>query len=344
MPDMAEDESENGGRRGAPVSSAEVARAAGVSKWTVIRAFESNGRIAPATRARVMAVADALGYRPNLLARSLATRRTHLVAILVDDFLNPFKMPALDLMTAGLQREGMLAILVNIGEDYGHSEAIINAWQRRLDAIVLFGTTFHPEVMELIASGRNVPPHYVLGRHATMRGVTSVSCDAAHSIAEAAAHLRDRGYRRPVYMGIPLTLSTSLGRRRAYQSFWRGAGIEMPEISVPDYSRAEGAEAARRFLAATPRAAWPDVLICENDVLAIGALEEIRGPLGLRVPEDIAVIGYDDIDLAGLPAFGLTTIRQPVAEMVALLVDMVAGRRPSESAQLPGAFVVRSST
>lgn len=331
-------------RQTVPVSSADVARAAGVSKWTVIRAFEAHGRIAPDTRERVMVAAAELGYRPNLLARSLATHRTHLVAILVNDFMNPFKMPALNLLTALLQREKMLSILVNIGEDYGHSEAIINAWQRQIDAIVLFGTSFHKEMVDLIVSGQNIPPHFVLGRHSTVPSIPSVSCDATRSVAQAAAHLWARGYRRPVYMGIPLTVSTSLGRRRGYQAFWRERGIDLPELSVPDYDHRRAAEALRAFLEVTPPAGRPDVLVCENDVLAIGAMEVIRGGFGLRVPGDIAVIGYDDIDLARLPSFDLTTIRQPVEDMVGRLVEMIVGRLPPETLQLAGQLVVRSST
>ena len=344
---MARREEESGAaapraRAGAAVSSAEVARAAGVSKWTVIRAFEPEGRIAPRTRARVMEVAEALGYRPNLLARGLATARTHMVAILVNDFHNPFKLPALDMLTARLQREGTLSLLVNIREDYGHSEAIINAWQRRIDAILLFGTSFHPEVIELITSGRNAPPHFVLGRHSTVPGIPSVSCDAAESVGAAAAHLWARGYRRPAYLGVPHTSPTSLGRRRGYQAFWQARGIALREVPVADYDPRHARTAARALL--TGEGPRPDVLICENDILAVGAIDEIRGGLGLAIPGDIAVIGYDDIDLAGFSAFDLTTIRQPVEEMVALLVEMIAGRAPAESAQLPGRLVTRGTT
>ena len=331
-------------RQTGPASSADVARAAGVSKWTVIRAFEPGGAIAPETRERVMAAAATLGYRPNQLARSHATHRTHQVAILVDDFMNPFKMPVLNLLTAALQQAGMLSILVNIRADYGHAEAIVNAWQRQIDAIVLFGTSFHREMVELITSGRNVPPHFVLGRHSTVPGIPSVCCDAAPSIAAAADHLWARGYRRPVYLGVPLTGSTSLGRRRGHQAFWRQRGIDLPELDVADYDHRHAAAIVRPFLGGMPAADRPDVLICENDVLAIGAMEVIRGGLGLRVPEDIAVIGYDDIDLAGLPSFDLTTIRQPVEAMVAELVAMILGRRPAESRRLLGQLVVRSST
>ena len=114
------------------VTSADVARKAGVSKWTVIRAFTSGAIIADETRARVLEVAQELNYRPNLLARSLATNKTHLVAILVDDFMNPYKLPTLDRLTASLQAEGMLGILVNINESYDHVEALTTAKQRQL--------------------------------------------------------------------------------------------------------------------------------------------------------------------------------------------------------------------
>lgn len=115
-------------------------------------------------------------------------------------------------------------------------------------------------------------------------------------------------------MGVPLTVSTSLGRRTAYRAVWRERGINLPEIVVADYDTSHAREAVGAHLAALPASERPDVLICENNILAIGALEEIRGGLNLRVPEEIAVIGYGDIDFARLPSFDLTAIHQPVGK------------------------------
>lgn len=110
-------------------TATDVALAAGVSKWTVNRAFKRDASIAEGSRSRVLAAADSLGYRPNLLARSLTTKSTQQVAVLVDDFANPHKLPVLRLLTAALQRERLVAILLNIDGQNGHVDAIRDADQ-----------------------------------------------------------------------------------------------------------------------------------------------------------------------------------------------------------------------
>ena len=212
-------------------AAADVARAAGVSKWTVIRAFKPGASIAEASRRRVMEIADSLGYRLNLLARSLATQSTQQVAILVDDFANPYKLPFLELLTKKLQNEGMLAILININESFDHPEALIDADQRQIDAAILMGTDFRDEM--LIDRDRNIPmPRLlVLARESTIASIPSVSCDGPASIEEIGGYLVRKGYRRPGFMSGPRTLSTALGRRRPFVAFWQRHGLaDLPEL------------------------------------------------------------------------------------------------------------------
>jgi LacI family transcriptional regulator len=202
------------------VTALDVARAAGVSKWTVTRAFTPGVSIAEASRRRVMAAAEGLGYRPNLLARSLATRSTQQVAVLVDDFANPHKLPFLETLTASLQAAGLLAVLININESYGHVGALMEADQRQVDAAVLLGTDFRDEM--LLEGGRQVsaPDLYVLARESTIASIPSVSCDARASIEEIGRHLLNRGYRRPGVRSGPPS-----GGARAWASCWRSRPV-----------------------------------------------------------------------------------------------------------------------
>ena len=142
----------------------DVAREAGVSKWTVNRAFNKGAPIGAENRERVLEVAKRLGYRPNLLARSLATKSTHQVAVLADDFDNFHKLHQLKLLTAALQREGLLAALINVNQPGDHVAAIFNADQRQLDAIVLVGTSFRDESLREGALQPGGPPLFVFGR------------------------------------------------------------------------------------------------------------------------------------------------------------------------------------
>lgn len=320
-------------------SSSDVARAAGVSKWTVIRAFDPGGRIAEETRARVLDVAGTLGYAPNLLARSLATRRSHQVAVLVDDFGNPYKLPTLEHLTAGLQEEGILTTLININHRFDHLAALTDARRRQLDAIVLFGTAFAPDTLAQVQQGSG-PPCYVLARDCDVPGVISLHTDPVPAMTRIGEHLVAQGKSRPTFLCGPRTYSTALGRRRAMQCFWQARGIEMTEVVAERYDLET---AGRTICAAFGQGLRSDVLICENDVLAIGAMEALRSQLGLSVPGDIAVTGFDDIELARLPSYDLTTWRQPFQAMADRLVGFLSGREPAQSMRMQGEFVPRRS-
>jgi LacI family transcriptional regulator len=327
------------------VTSADVARRADVSKWTVIRAFTPDAQIAPDTRERVLRAAADLNYQPNLLARSLATKRTNLVGVLVDDFTNPYKLPTLERLTAGLQAAGMMAILININQHYDHIEALTNAKQRQLDAIVLFGTGFRDEMIDQFNSTTSANlPIYVLARDSTIDTVRSVTCDSNHALQQICGYLHARGYRRPGFMAGPRTLSTALGRRKGFKDFWKQRSIELvAELRVDRYDQKDAGAVMRDYLATGRASQRFDVLMCENDILAIGALDIARSEFGVQIPSEMAICGFDDIDLAGMHGFSLTTYRQPYEKMVDALVEMIAGQREPQTLRLPGELVTRGS-
>jgi LacI family transcriptional regulator len=327
------------------VTAREVAVEAGVSKWTVNRAFKKDAPIADDSRARVLDAAKRLGYRPNLLARSMTTKSTQQVAVLVDDFGNPHKLPVLDVLTAALQREGLVAVLVNINEQNSHIDAILHADQRQVDAVVLLGTSFRDETLHETALYDASPPLFVLARESTVDLVTAVSCDAAASMESIGRHLLERGYRRPGFMSGPRTLSTALGRMSHFAAFWRRYGIlDVPELTAGAYDRKAASAAMEHYLLSAPADRRIDVLMCENDALALGAMDTARFSCGLKVPADLAFVGYDGTDLAAVPAYDLTTYEQPIAAMVDRLVDMIVGRSEPASICIEGRLVVRSTT
>ncbi len=326
-------------------TAVDVAIEAGVSKWTVIRAFKSGASIAEESRRRVMDAAEKLGYRPNLLARSLSTKATLQVAVLVDDFSNPYKLAPLELLTADLQAEQMVTMLININKHFDHANALLMADQRQVDAIVLLGTGFRDETIQEVALHPYAPPLFVFARVSTIETIPSIACDAAASMKEIVDHLWSRGYRRPGFLAGPRALSTVLGRRRHYAEYWKQRGVaDVVELQAGHYDRQAAAAAARGYLAKTAGEERIDVLMCENDALAFGAIDVARSEFGLSVPEDLAVAGYDGSDFAAAPAFNLTTYEQPMAEMVRTLIDMLLGRIPRESVFIPGKLIVRGST
>jgi LacI family transcriptional regulator len=336
---------EAGSKRARKATASDVARAAGVSKWTVTRAFTPGASIAEDSRKRVLEAAERLSYRPNLLARSLATKSTQQVAVLVDDFANLHKLPFLEKLTAALQADGMVAMLININRHFSHVHALLTADQRQVDAVILLGTAFRDETLQDSRLNPATPPLFVLARESTIEATPSVTCDATTSMEEIGTYLWDCGYRRPGFMTGARSLSTALRRRRCFAAFWRRHGIaEVPELPTGSYDRHAAERALRHYLTTMPAEERIDVLMCENDVLALGAVDVARSEFGLRIPEDLAVVGYDGIDLTATPAYNITTYAQPLDDMVAVIMDMIRGRRAVESVRLPGHLIVRGST
>jgi LacI family transcriptional regulator len=332
------------GKRGRKATATDVARLAGVSKWTVIRAFQKDASIADISRVHILEAAGRLGYRPNLLARSLSKKSTQQIAVLVDDFRNQQKLPVLDLLTAALQRKGLVTVLININEQNSHIDAILNADQRQIDAVILLGTAFRDETLNEHSLHPGSPPLYVLARESTVDQVTAVSCDAAASMEELGRHLFDRGYRRPGFMSGPKTLSTALGRMRHFIAFWERHGVQnVPELAAGAYDRTAAEQAMSRYLS-TASHERIDVLMCENDALAFGAMDAARFGFGLEAPTDLAFAGYDGNELAAAPSYDLTTYEQPWAAMVDRLVGMIVGDVEIVSVNIPGRLIVRGST
>ena len=162
---------------------------------------------------------------------------------------------------------------------------------------------------------------------------------------EIATYLLDRGYRRPLFLAGPNTQSAVLMRKDAFSSFWSQATGELPQaLHVPQYDMALAYDRLLPKLRALPPSDLPDVVVCENDVLAIGALDAIRTGLGLGVPKDIAVTGFDDIPLSASPGYDLTTYRQPITDMVQALVGVLeAVDGEPENIFLKGRFIARGS-
>lgn len=322
----------------------EVAEAAGVSKWTVIRAFTPGASIAEKSRAKVMEVARELNYSPNLLARSLATNLTHQVAAFVDDFGNPHKLPMIAALTEIMQSEELVVSLININKHFDHIHALLSADQRQFDAVLLCGTAFRDEMLTDARLGPGTPPMFVLARDSQIDGVPAITCDADMAMAEICGYLAKKPYRRPGFMAGPQTLSTALGRHRLFRDFWLGRGIPaVPCLSAETYSQAAGATVMRTYLEQTPADQRVDLIMCENDILALGAVDAIRYQLGLRVPEDIAVVGFDNVDLAASPAYDLTTYEQPIELMVRKAADMILGRIEKATIQLRGKLFARNT-
>ncbi|WP_275787617.1 LacI family DNA-binding transcriptional regulator [Pararhizobium gei] len=309
----------------ANITADDVADEAGVSRWTVNRAFRKDASISPKSLEKVRAAAERLGYVPDLRAASLASDRSNLVALLIDDFANPHKLVMMERLTRILRREGWDILLVNTLDraDVGH--ALLNAGQRRVDAVILIGAQFDDDVLEAALHARRFRKLIIFARSSRNPNTISIAVDDIEAMNKIANYVNERGYRRPMFVAGPRTSSAHLLRKETFVEYWRQHFGSAPEtVQVSAYDPALASDVVENALSGRNPSMLPDILVCENDSLAIGATDVIRHKLGLRIPEDIAITGFDDVPQAGNPNYNLTTYRQPLTEMVEYLVRVLA--------------------
>lgn len=325
------------------VTSHDVARAAGVSQATVSRAL-SGGNVSDATRRRVLAAIESTGYVPNGAARAMRVGRTRAVGIVVADLLNPFYPQMLAALSSVFDRADYRVVVWLASRD-GNNAALQAIQERAIDGVVFTtATADSPELRHALDHGS---PIVLVNRPLAGIECDQVASDNRRGGRLVARYLRSHGRRRIGYIGGSPTASTSEERHRGFAEELDRLGYALPAELVchGEYTHAEGVAAARRMLG---RPAPPDAIFCANDLLAFGAIDGAR-ELGVRVPEDLWIVGYDDIPMAAWSAYSLTTVRQNIDDEAAiaarLLIDRIEGRRGEPlSRTLPPELVVRHST
>ena len=329
-------------KRGPP-SAHDVARLAGVSQAAVSRAFTPGASISDATREKVFIAAKELGYRPNLLARSLIKGQSDIIGVVVGNARNPFFTVALDEMSLRLRRAGR-HLLVFTGESNATADLHVEDLLRfRVDALVLMWATLSPTLAEQCRND-GIPVIFFNRRAGATEGFATVAGANAEGAKQIANHMIGQGYRRIALMAGLEDSSTSREREASFTSQLIANGLSLPERAVGQFRRREGMEAARQLLSLTPR---PDAIFCANDIMALGAIEVARHEFGLEVGREIGIAGFDDIDQAAWPSFQLTSYSQPVDTMMERVTELLLDRELYE--RLPhivveGELKIRGST
>jgi LacI family transcriptional regulator len=330
------------GRDVKKVTARDVAEKAGVSKWTVSRAFTEGASIAPEVRDRVRQLAAEMGYLPNLLARSLTTRSTGLIAVVVDELGNPNQLCSLNEATLQLQAHGLNTLLLNVSAENSHATALQLAEQLQVDGIMFLGTTLKHELIELAQRIKHIPL-VVIMRNSGLANIPFVSTDGYAAGAEIADLFLAQGYRRIGYMAGPMSVRTELRRMEGFRDRLAEMGVPLTVVlESQHYRREHGMAALQRYLEATPREGRMEALFCENDILAIGAMDAL---VAGNARNKVAVVGFDDIELASSPSYELTTFRQPIEYLVGQAIKLVLAPEvtPAHSVMAPGSLVLRSS-
>ena len=297
----------------------EVAELAGVSTSAVSRSFTPGASVAPATRAKVLAATRSLAYQPNALARSLMTRRTELIGLVANNFDNPVFMEIFDLFTRRLQLRGRRPLLANLSGGSSTEAALEMLLQYSVDGVIVASSTLPQQFVRACAEA-HLPVVHVFGRPAPGRfPVHVVSPDNVHGGSLAGDVLRERGYRKIAFLGGPETATSTEDRLRGLTESLAQEGLQPCAVVYgASYTHDAGLTMMRQLL----RNGGMDAVFCGDDNLAMGAIDACR-EAGISVPGDIGVIGFNDMAIAAWPAYSLTTIHQPTADIITAAVELV---------------------
>lgn len=324
----------------------DVARIASVSIATVSRCLHRPEVVSPDTRDRVMAAVAQTGYTLNTAAQGLRQRRSNTVLVVVPDIGNTFFSEVLSGIEAAARAAGLTMLIGDTGFDRDREAALVRYLVNgRADGALLLVEPLDDWFGLRAANARGVAPVVMISELGPQPGALSVSIDNEAAAQAAVQHLIAAGHRRIAHLSGPDNTGLTRLRGQGYARALAKAGLPVAaDLILPgDFTLASGRAAFARFAALDPR---PTAIFCANDETAMGFTAEAHRA-GLRVPEDVSVVGFDDIHFAQgfIPA--LTTIRQPRAEMGAaamrLLLAILAGEAPA-SVRLPWEMVVREST
>lgn len=326
----------------------DIAERIGVSVMTVSRALRNSGDIAPATKARIHAVAQELGYVPDVTARGLRTRATHLLGAVIPSLLDP----VVARVAAGLEERGrelgfdlLLAQSANLPdrEDAG----LRGLLARRVEGILIWPAIRLASTADVFDElrRRRVPVVMLSPPPPAGAGFLSVTSHDLPASQEAARHLLGLGHRRIVYFRGPAPSMRAQERFEGYRLALRESGQEVDDRLVFNAGNTveDGSAAVLQMLHEGIR---PTAIMAVNDAVAVGAGEALRQQ-GLRVPEDVSLVGFGNIPLAAFFRVPLTTVRQPKRELGMAAVDVMARALRGEavlSARLPAQLVIRDST
>jgi len=300
-------------------TSHDVALEAGVSQPTVSRALRGDPRVTDATRRRVLQAADRLGYVTSDRGRSLSTRRTSRIGVVVEDLDNPFYLELLDVLHERLERADVrMIVLTPQRNDPERVERLVDG---SIDGAILTTTHLDSPIPAQLRARRF--PFVLLNRTVDDPAYASCAVDNRAGAIRLAEETLRAGHRAIAAVFGPETTSTGRDREAGIRAVLAGAGVPLPAERTRRgrFTFESGHRGCAELLAARDR---PTAVLCANDVVAFGAINAARG-LGLAVPDDVSITGFDDIAMAAWEVFRLTTVRQDLRRMAETAVDLVLG-------------------
>ncbi|MFW6028093.1 MAG: LacI family DNA-binding transcriptional regulator [bacterium] len=339
---QSETRSDGAGTEALRPTAMTIARQLGVSKSTISRALNDDASISELVRNRVKALAREIGYRPNAIARSLVTRQSGVIALIIGDSHNPFYPEQLDRLLVLLRRKNFQLMLFQVPSGGDVVDVFPTLFQYQLDACMIASVTMSSQADRILADHQM--PTVLINRVPRDSHGCAVLCNNAAGGREVARRLLATGAKKIAFIAGPDEASTSLERETGFVTCLRQSGVHL-HARVPRHYTFEGGFAAGLSLLQLPER--PDAIFAANDIMAIGAVDAMR-TRKIRVPEEMQIAGFDNIRAAGWPAYDLTTFAQPMdlllERAIELIQERIAGKKQSEAVSVNGELVVRGST
>ncbi len=331
----------------------DVAKGAGVSAMTVSRVINGTGYTSPATRARVEAVIEELGYVPNALARQLRSKRTKTIALVVSDISNPFFTTIARGVEDVAASKGFSVMYCNTDEDDAEEEQYLRVLiERQVDGVLLVPARSSGESFRLLRDHRM--PVVVLDRRTAARQVDAVRCDSEAGAYALAGHLLGLGHRDIAVLTGSRTISTSVDRVAGCRRALNEAGLDLPDARVHFggymFGRSNQADGHRMALEVLDAPGpLPTALFCANNFIAFGAIRALR-ERGIRVPDGMSVVAFDDLPEEWVSDPFLTCASQPAYDIGHRAADLLLGEisgahEPAgQAVVLPFELIIRRSS
>jgi LacI family transcriptional regulator len=331
------------------VSVRDVAAAASVSVGTVSNVLNQPAKVSPATVERVMQAIDELGFVRNDAARQLRAGRSRSIGIVVPDSANPFFAAVARGAEQRADEAGMAVLLGSTDEQVAREDRYIELFrEQRVNGVLI--TPALDDVPRLARARDAGVPVILVDREIAGSGFASVSVDDVEGGRLAAGHLLATGRRRLLFLGGPVAIAQVADRLAgARQAVAAVPGATLEVVEMPGLTVLNG-RAAGHDIVARPLPERPDAIFAANDLLAVGAIQALSIMAGVRIPDDIALIGYDDIDFAASTVVPLSSIRQPAELIGYTAVDLLlkeladADGAHERNVRFQPELVVRSST
>ena len=301
------------------VTSLEVAKLAGVSQSAVSRVFTPGASASKKTNEKVLSAAAELGYRPNILARSLITGKSRIIGLVVSHLDNYFYPEALELLSNALQKKGYHVLVFMASKTSGNIDAVVDEiLDYQVDAIILASIAMSSNLANrCVAAG---VPVMLFNRGQDDDRFSTVTSDNFLGGQKVARFLIAGGHKRIGYIAGWEGASTQHDREAGFIEELKQHGSSLYAREVGNFNQDEARQATRKMFS---KKEIPDAVFVASDDMAFAVMDVIRFELGLKIPEQVSVVGYDDVPVASWPAYDLTTVRQPANRMVAETVSII---------------------